>query len=270
MEISHNPAAYSDSQPRKRKGRNSDIRKEQNRIASRAYREKRRQKLALLEEILKSDSHNDSMSSVSDETEYGSMTPVSEPRAVKPSSRTRHSSNSPTPYYVPAVPTTLTLLSEDVRTLPSNGISREMDDYVGYCAKDRVPDAEKFGRHAEYSGDPRIPTVRITPGYVPPLPSATPMPPTPIFPFSGETMGDSFGAYPLPDDSVPGFLDTQGYDSNMVDALRTLSRLNDSQQRQIIDYLLKKNNITQSTVTDHISSPSYSGYVPAPGMGLLQ
>lgn len=38
MEISQNPPTSSDSQPRKRKGRNSDIRKEQNRIASRAYR----------------------------------------------------------------------------------------------------------------------------------------------------------------------------------------------------------------------------------------
>ncbi|KAI0135529.1 hypothetical protein F4814DRAFT_26172 [Daldinia grandis] len=53
-------------QPKKR---NSDVRKEQNRIASRAYREKRKQKLALLDEILKSDSQTDSMSSVSDETD---------------------------------------------------------------------------------------------------------------------------------------------------------------------------------------------------------
>ncbi|KAI1203788.1 hypothetical protein F5X97DRAFT_1434 [Nemania serpens] len=265
MEISQNPPTSSDSQPRKRKGRNSDIRKEQNRIASRAYREKRRQKLALLDEILKSDSHNDSMSSVSNETEYGSTTPASEPRAIESSCRTRHSSNSPTPYHVPAV-LTLTLVPEGIPTLPSNGISREMETYVSYGAKDYGQEAEKFAGHADYASDPRIPVVRITPDYVPPLPSATPMPSTPMFPFNGAVMGDSFGAYPLPDDSVPGFPDMGEYDSNMINALQTISRLSDSQQQQIIAYLLKKNNIAQLTMTDHASSSTYGDYhVPAPG-----
>ncbi|KAI0383819.1 hypothetical protein F5Y04DRAFT_22004 [Hypomontagnella monticulosa] len=77
------------------KKRNSDVRKEQNRIASRAYREKRKQKLALLDEILKSDSQTDSMSSVSDETEGypGSW-----------SLQSRQASNSPAPAAIPAVP----------------------------------------------------------------------------------------------------------------------------------------------------------------------
>ncbi|OTB08835.1 hypothetical protein M426DRAFT_18904 [Hypoxylon sp. CI-4A] len=67
------------------KKRNSDIRKEQNRIASRAYREKRKQKLALLDEILKTDSQTDSMSSASDETEAHSA------------SWSRQASDSPVP-----------------------------------------------------------------------------------------------------------------------------------------------------------------------------
>ncbi|KAI2640527.1 hypothetical protein GGS26DRAFT_538536 [Hypomontagnella submonticulosa] len=77
------------------KKRNSDVRKEQNRIASRAYREKRKQKLALLDEILKSDSQTDSMSSVSDETEgyTGSW-----------SLQSRQASNSPAPSAMHAVP----------------------------------------------------------------------------------------------------------------------------------------------------------------------
>ncbi|KAI2629730.1 hypothetical protein GGR54DRAFT_635911 [Hypoxylon sp. NC1633] len=77
------------------KKRNSDVRKEQNRIASRAYREKRKQKLALLDEILKSDSQTDSMSSVSDETEgyAGSW-----------SLQSRQASNSPAPAALPVVP----------------------------------------------------------------------------------------------------------------------------------------------------------------------
>ncbi|KAI2467723.1 hypothetical protein F4781DRAFT_400931 [Annulohypoxylon bovei var. microspora] len=77
------------------KKRNSDVRKEQNRIASRAYREKRKQKLALLDEILKSDSQTDSMSSVSDETE-GYTTSWS--------LQSRQASNSPIPAALSTVP----------------------------------------------------------------------------------------------------------------------------------------------------------------------
>ncbi|KAI1469925.1 uncharacterized protein F4812DRAFT_306987 [Daldinia caldariorum] len=66
---STNTSPASPARTKQPKKRNSDVRKEQNRIASRAYREKRKQKLALLDEILKSDSQTDSMSSVSDETD---------------------------------------------------------------------------------------------------------------------------------------------------------------------------------------------------------
>ncbi|OTB18405.1 hypothetical protein K445DRAFT_9359 [Daldinia sp. EC12] len=66
---STNTSPASSARSKQPKKRNSDVRKEQNRIASRAYREKRKQKLALLDEILKSDSQTDSMSSVSDETD---------------------------------------------------------------------------------------------------------------------------------------------------------------------------------------------------------
>ncbi|KAI1808287.1 hypothetical protein F4811DRAFT_289775 [Daldinia bambusicola] len=66
---STNTSSASSARTKQPKKRNSDVRKEQNRIASRAYREKRKQKLALLDEILKSDSQTDSMSSVSDETD---------------------------------------------------------------------------------------------------------------------------------------------------------------------------------------------------------
>lgn len=209
------------------------------------------------------------MSSVSDETEYGYTTPVSEFRAIESSSSTRHSSNSPTPYYVPTVPT-LTLVPDGIRTLPSNGLSREMEMCVSYCAKAYGQEAEKLASHDEYASDTMIPTVGITPNYVPPLPSATPMPSMAMFPLTGEAMGDSFGAYLLPDDSVPGFADMREYDSNMADALQTISRLSDSQQQQIMAYLLKKNNLTQSMVPDQASSPNYGGYHdPAPGMNLL-
>ncbi|KAH7035032.1 uncharacterized protein B0I36DRAFT_87090 [Microdochium trichocladiopsis] len=71
------------------KPRNSELRKEQNRIASRAYREKRKQKLALLDEILRTESRDSSSPSLPDDSEdfISSLAPP----------QTRHSSYSPTP-----------------------------------------------------------------------------------------------------------------------------------------------------------------------------
>ncbi|KAI1418962.1 hypothetical protein F5Y12DRAFT_358090 [Xylaria sp. FL1777] len=243
METS-NSAPISESQPRKRRGRNSDIRKEQNRIASRAYREKRRQKLALLDEILKSDNHNDSMSSVSDETEYNSTTPAPDFRTMESARRTRNSSHSPAPYYMSAVPA-LPSVTAGVQPLPSNGPGCDADAYGGYSVKDYVQEAERLATHAPISA------IGMGTSYAPPLPPIAGMPSAPMFPFDEEFMGDAFGAYPLPDGgSVPGFTaPPSGYDSNMINALQSLSRLDDSQQQQIMAYLQKKRNVMQATAT---------------------
>ncbi|KAI1132049.1 hypothetical protein F5Y10DRAFT_16296 [Nemania abortiva] len=266
MEISNSPPTSSDSQARKRKGRNSDVRKEQNRIASRAYREKRRQRLALLDEILKSESHNDSMSSVSDETEYNSTTPAPEFRAMEPTSRNRLPSNSPASYFMSAVPV-LAPIPASIQPLPSNSLNRDMEAYAGYSVKDYEQEAERFARHAEYASDPSISAIGLSSGYVSSLPSVTPMPSTPMFPFDDESMGDSFSAYPLPDGSMPDFPASVGYDSNMINALQSLSRLNDSQQQQIVAYIQKKRDVMQSAASDHAFHPGYGGYhVPIPGM----
>ncbi|KAI0486208.1 hypothetical protein F4859DRAFT_361107 [Xylaria cf. heliscus] len=258
METSNSPPASSDGQTKKRKGRNSDIRKEQNRIASRAYREKRRQKLALLDEILRSDSHTDSMSSVSDETEYNSTTPASEFRAIESTSRTRHSSDSPVPYYMSAIPT-LAPVPAGIHQLPSNGPNRDTEVYASYSVKDYG------GQDADYADDPTISTIGMSSGYVSPLPSVTPLPSTPMFPFDEEFMGDSFSAYPPLGSSVPGFPPAPGYDPNMINALQSLSRLNDTQQQQIVAYIQKRRSGMQPAATDNPFHLGYGGYhVPVP------
>ncbi|KAI0972561.1 hypothetical protein F4678DRAFT_43178 [Xylaria arbuscula] len=262
MATSNSPPAP-DSQTRKRKGRNSDVRKEQNRIASRAYREKRRQKLALLDEILKTDSHNDSMSSVSDETEYNSTTPAAELRTMDSNRRTRNSSQSPAPYYMSAIPAPPPVPA-GVKTLPSNVPNCDTDAYVGYSVKDYVQEAERLGTHAH---DPNISAIGMSTGYVSPFPPISPMPSTPMFPFDDEFMGDPYSAYPpIPDGSVSGFpAPTSGYDSNMMHALHSLSRLDDNQQQQVVADLQKRRHAMQSTATAHALELSYGTYqIPVP------
>ncbi|KAI1312570.1 hypothetical protein F5Y03DRAFT_241164 [Xylaria venustula] len=258
MATSNSPPAP-DSQTRKRRGRNSDVRKEQNRIASRAYREKRRQKLALLDEILKSDNHNDSMSSVSDETEYNSTPPAAELRTIDTNCRARNSSHSPAPYYMSAIPA-LPPVPSGVQTLPSNGPNCDTDAYVGYSVvKDYVQEAERLGTHAH---NPNISAIGMSTGYVSPLPPISPMPSTPMFPFDEEFMGDPYSAYPpIPDGSMHGFpAPTSGYDSNMMHALESLSRLDDNQQQQVVAYLQKRRNAMHSTATAHALELGYGTY----------
>ncbi|RWA11378.1 hypothetical protein EKO27_g3699 [Xylaria grammica] len=264
MEVPKRPPTPG-SQPRKRNGRNSDIRKEQNRIASRAYLgEKRRQKLALLDEILKADNHTDSMSSVSDETEYNSTTPAPEFFTIESARRTRHSSHSPAPYYVSAVPA-LAPVPVGIVPLPSNSSNSDAEAYASYPVKDYGQETERLATHAEYAHDSNISIIGMSPSYVPPLPPVTSMPSTPMFPFEEEFIGSSFSAYPLPDDNVPNFPAISGYDSNMINALQSLSRLNDSQQQQIVAYIQKKRNLVQSTGADHTFDFVHGGYhVPAP------
>ncbi|KAI0555350.1 hypothetical protein F4679DRAFT_165378 [Xylaria curta] len=263
MDSSNSPPAPSDSQPKKRKGRNSDIRKEQNRIASRAYREKRRQKLALLDEILKSDTHTDSMSSVSDETEYNSTATAPEFRAIETTGKT-----SPASYYMSAVPALASVpVPAGIHHLPSNGPNHETEAYASYSVKNYgIQETERFAtQHAGYIDDSNISTIGISSGYVSPLPSVTPMPSTPMFPFDEEFVGDSFSAYPPIDTGAPSFPTSPGYDTNMINALQSVSRLNDTQQQQIMAYLQKRRSGMQQTATDNPFHPGYNGYqVPVP------
>ncbi|KAK5634430.1 hypothetical protein RRF57_010143 [Xylaria bambusicola] len=252
MEIPASPRT-SETQPRKRRGRNSDIRKEQNRIASRAYREKRRQKLALLDEILK-DTHPDSMSSVSDETE----SPAPEFRTMEPTRRTRNSSHSPAPYFMPSVPAIPSV------PMPSNGPSHDADAYVSYLVKDYVQDAEGLATHTH---NPNSSAIGMSTGYVSSLPPISPMPSTPMFPFDEDFMGDPFSTYPLPGSSVTSFPNpNSGYDSNMINALQSLSRLDDGQQQQILAILQKKRSFLHP---DNTLDPTYSTYQAVPRSSTL-
>ncbi|KAI1176746.1 hypothetical protein F4777DRAFT_240034 [Nemania sp. FL0916] len=265
MGLSASPPAAIDSQPRKRKGRNSDIRKEQNRIASRAYREKRRQKLALLDELLKSDSYNDSMSSVSDETEYNSTVPVPDFHTTESTSMTGHLSNSPTSGYSPAVPSMPS--PAGIQPLPSNGPSRDMEAYTSYSARDYSRDTGgRSYAHTEYPQDPNMSTMRIPPNYASTLPPIASTSKAPIYPLGDSSIEDHFSNYDIPNSSMPDFPDT-GQDTNMIHALQSLSRLSDAQQQQIAAYIQRKRNMVQPPAVNPAFYQGYSGYhVPVSGM----
>ncbi|RYP64632.1 hypothetical protein DL769_006581 [Monosporascus sp. CRB-8-3] len=108
------------------KSRNSEARKEQNRVASRAYREKRKQKLALLDVLLKNDAR-DCASSVSDETE--------EYQRPLPLPGSRHISISPAPPAIPtaSLPSQWPATSQDMMPrVPSYGAETYDDSWMNY------------------------------------------------------------------------------------------------------------------------------------------
>ncbi|KAI0395111.1 hypothetical protein F5Y17DRAFT_225029 [Xylariaceae sp. FL0594] len=249
MEITVDSPTGLDRQSRKRKGRNSEVRKEQNRIASRAYREKRKQKLALLDEILKSDSHTDSMSSVSDETEFKPTTPAPDFLGMEIGG-SRQSSHSPSPFYLssaPAMSSESSVAAVGIQPLPSNGPSRDPLAFFSYPVNGYAQET------VEYAHGPSLPPVGVSSGYVSPQHSVPPMPPTSMFPFEDEYISEPPSSiYPVPDETrtVPGFSTASGYDPNMMNAIQSLSRLTDSQQEDILVFLQKRRSL-QMAMADH-------------------
>ena len=162
---------------------------------------------------------------------------------------------------MPTVPV-MSTVPPSVQPLPSNGPSHDTDAYVGYSVKDYVQEAERFATHAH---DPNTPAIGMSTDYISSLPPISPMPSAPMFPFDEDFMGDPFSTYPLPGGSVTSFPNTtSGYDSNMVNALHSLSRLDDNQQQQIVAYLQKKRGIHPVAV-DHALDLGYGAYhVPVP------
>ncbi|KAI2638148.1 hypothetical protein GGS21DRAFT_488850 [Xylaria nigripes] len=260
MENPDNPVASPGSQTSKRKGRNSAIRKEQNRVASRAYREKRKQKLALLDELLRSDSHADSMSSVSDETEYRSSTPGSECRAIGYAGGTRHSSTSPVPSYAPATPE-LTLVSTTHQPLIPNGPGHNTETCVDYRLNGYCQGPGRLAPHAEFAHNPSIPTIEMNSGHISSLCCISSVPSMPMFTYGDASSIDcSFNEYPLPNGGVAGFTPTSEYDINMAKALDILSKLSDSQQQEIVAYIQKKTPLVQRCAAQPAMSVNPSCY----------
>ncbi|KAI0200068.1 hypothetical protein F4808DRAFT_430452 [Astrocystis sublimbata] len=252
METPKSPAS-SGSRAQSRKRQNSNVRKEQNRIASRAYREKRRQKLALLDEILKSDSKSDTTSSVSDETELNSTTSVRDHLAAESVGGFRYpsSTNSPTPYYMSHIPAP----SE----VPFPPFDRPNYDAVPYSVEDNT--SQEAGSFAtQQTGHLSVPylfTTGMSPDYMYPQATETPMMSKPTLTFDRQLIGDSYNE-PNPADSImPAFPAPLHYDSNMINALQSLSRLNDTQQQQIVAYIQKKKSRIQPSAT---ASPPHFGF----------
>jgi hypothetical protein len=174
--------------------------------------------------------------------------------------RSRQSSNSPAPFFLSPI-LALAPMAVGIQPLPSNGSSCDTETYVSYPASGYSQENDELATHAEYV---RNSIVGMSSGYGSDLPSVSPIPSTPLFPYDEEFVDDTFSAYTLPDGIMPEFPASSGYDPNMIDALRSISRLNDSQQQEIAAYLQKKRSFRQPTMADHTYGLEYGCQVPIP------
>ncbi|KAL7629331.1 hypothetical protein AAE478_000851 [Parahypoxylon ruwenzoriense] len=247
------------------KKRNSDVRKEQNRIASRAYREKRKQKLALLDEILKSDSQTDSMSSVSDEAEgyAGSWT----------FSQSRHASNSPVPAVLSTVPVTTAWPAPSESMTPGvQGYTQDVYDGWIDCF-DRPNNA--FPTSNDYvqqfispgvAGHSLEASAPYNMQSMPSITSASSPPHVPLDPMlvSGHLTPHHHHTHPVPNQSIPDSSSLPVYGDDEVqkelwvaslkeDALTALERFagySHVQQQQILGLIQKRRGLPQNAPND--------------------
>ncbi|KAI0008021.1 hypothetical protein F4779DRAFT_468085 [Xylariaceae sp. FL0662B] len=236
----------SSSQAKSSRSRNSDIRKEQNRIASRAYREKRKQKLALLNEILKSDSQTDSMSSVSDEAD-GYHTSL-------PFSQSRHASHSPTPAVLPLVsvpsspwPAASPPMASGVQAYSQGGYDSCWMDSLGPPPNDEFPGRSDYVHPfipADAAGNP----LGTATQYIPSIPSVAALPPTPPLPLDplladsalarqGITNSPNFSVYD--DEEARRQAWAAGLEEDVMVALECFAKLNSVQQQQVLAIIQK-------------------------------
>ncbi|KAI1779993.1 hypothetical protein F4818DRAFT_161415 [Hypoxylon cercidicola] len=259
------------SRTKSAKKRNSDVRKEQNRIASRAYREKRKQKLALLDEILKTDSQTDSMSSISDETEgYTASWSLAQ---------SRHASNSPVPATLSTVPVT-TQWSTTSPPMPSAVPGYSHDSYENWMncfdrPSNAFPNNNDYVQQyvsTEVGGNSLDTVASYSMPSLPSMTSAPSTPPVPSMPLDPMLVANfaphSHHAQPA---HIPGSSNLPTYNSedlqrqiwvdsledNAVMALERFSGLSHVQQKQVLALIHERRQIPRSTSHDQGSEFMY-------------
>ncbi|KAI5926830.1 hypothetical protein F4810DRAFT_707369 [Camillea tinctor] len=262
---SNDTSATNSGRTRAPKSRNSDIRKEQNRVASRAYREKRKKKLALLDELLKSDSHTDSMSSVSDETD-GNHTSFS-------IAHSRHASNSPAPVVPPTHPSTAHWAAT-TQAMTSNAPSYGQETYADYWMNNFDRSQDMFIPGTDYLQS-FIPTdvasnnLETSSQYVSGIPSIAPVSSAPsvlLDPALSESHLTTCHTYSTQNGNIHNSPYISSYDdreisgleSNMIHALESMAKLSYAQQQHVIELVQKRRSLSYSTTSDQ--SLDYNKY----------
>ncbi|KAI1322214.1 hypothetical protein F5Y16DRAFT_51358 [Xylariaceae sp. FL0255] len=236
----------SGGQSSKRKGGNSATRKEQNRKASRIYREKRRQKLALLDELLRTD--HDSLSSASDETDSNYMAPPEQD--VNAQCR---ASKSPTPGYlatpVPPPPPPMAYF----RTLPSNSPDPQTGAYASHRANGLSDEASWHDSHHEPASQSLISTdagleAMYPFNYPPSAFSAAPA--ASFYPYNQAYQhADQASTYPstshyntyhIPESTAPSASVPSESTNHMARALDSLSQLDEGQRHDVMIWLQRR------------------------------
>ncbi|KAI1105207.1 hypothetical protein F4804DRAFT_304689 [Jackrogersella minutella] len=234
------------------KKRNSDVRKEQNRIASRAYREKRKQKLALLDEILKSDSQTDSTSSVSDDTEgYNTSWSL----------QSRQASNSPAPAAMSAVPvpTPWPVVSPPVSSAVPNYAHGDYGSWMDSFGQQNhaFHDSNDY-MNSFIPNEVRDHSLDTSTSYnVQSIPSITSTPPMPLDPMLVASHFTQQHHHPqstqnqamsgtVCDDEVQK-LWVGSLEDNALGALERFAGFNHVQQQQVLSWIRKRRNLSQNT-----------------------
>lgn len=259
----HTSSATS-SRTRAPKKRNSDVRKEQNRIASRAYREKRKQKLALLDEILKSDSQTDSMSSVSDETDgYTASWTLAQ---------SRHASNSPVPAALHTVPVTTQWPTTSPPTSSTiSGYSHDTYDNWMNCfdrTSNAFPTSNDYGQQfipTEVGEHPLDAAASYNMHSMPSLtsaPSTPPVLPAPLDPMlvsshfvphhhhtqttQNQSITSSSNLPTYSNDELQRQVWVESLEEDALAALERFGSLTHIQQQQVLSMIHKRRNISQN------------------------
>ncbi|KAK9776969.1 putative BZIP domain-containing protein [Seiridium cardinale] len=244
------------------KPRNTEARKEQNRIASRAYREKRKQKLALLDQILSTEDGDSSISPSEGDDSQGIMSVAS----------SRQASSSPVPapsHMLGAVPTTV---------WPSNGQALAGTDQFGaghfdeLWMSDLEPSSGMFGPTHNFVAP--FHAADITPlenstQFPPSLPAMTALHSMPVDPTLPTPHAGSYTEHarntPRAGHETPSIYDQPSFNSNsnsaMAAALESFSRLNAAQQQQLLEIIYKRRGMPGAMELDrtwdmHVNYPA--------------
>ncbi|KAI0125937.1 hypothetical protein BJ170DRAFT_597166 [Xylariales sp. AK1849] len=235
------------------KTRNSEARREQNRVASRAYREKRKQKLALLDRILKPDNQESPSPSSELDDDPDSLSVI----------HSRQTSMSPGPTPQPAAPCT-TIRPSAGQTLGTNSqFGGDSFDDLWMNGFDRSN--EIFGTSQDFvtAFDPSnvtTPSPGTTAQFLASITTMAPLPPLPTTPIDPILLH----AGPYQDrithpESAPGHDNTSMYDessfgsgheSPMAAALKSFAKLSEAQQQQVLEVIYRRKGLSAAPGLD--------------------
>ncbi|ORY60190.1 uncharacterized protein BCR38DRAFT_526721 [Pseudomassariella vexata] len=230
--------------------RKSEVRKEQNRVASRAYREKRKQKLALLEQILQTESRKSPGSTSDFDETYGAL----------PVLRSRESSSS-APTQLPSVPVPTSWPMDSQALAPAMTFGEDSFHEAWMNVFDRTNDTFDGGNDFVSTFDSKN-IIDNSASYLPTFPSMPHIPSMitmaldPLLseahlnPYHPTQSADTARASSQRNSACDQSWFGSGDETSMAVALETFSRLNEAQQQQLLAVLSKRKSSAEYNASE--------------------